>query len=276
MGQRLFDSFVHLNGNVAGQDRFHSKPRLAMSARVMARQNPQVITVQEFGTKNEPIYKKAMPQLEFYLGEKLGDIYVNPIAWDWRRFNALDCGTDFINDDKMRAISWVQLFDLPCQRQGPIIFNLHLDNMGDDYKDGLKKRLQGVEHLLHLVETKAGTSPIIIAGDWNCGYYLPPSLRATVTRSAEPLNRVRSQGFKDAYRVMNPRVRIPQFTYHGFIHRRFPELPDPYGIWDVDHTLYKRLILKDHRILMDENDPPYFYSDHYYQVSEFGYRSLNG
>lgn len=156
--------------NIAGQLWMGLSERLASLKFMFKHIKAEIIGFQEFGKNNQKILEEIRSDYDYVPGEELGDIIVNPIAYNHMRFVPLEFGTVWLSEHQtknvgwdasgIRAFTWAKFED--CYIKNCLVYiNTHFDNVG------IQARVKSAEQIVNFVENNFADTPTIIGGDLN-------------------------------------------------------------------------------------------------------------
>lgn len=257
--------FYAMTFNVNGQVRFGWQQRASLSGKLVQESLAHVIGFQEFGVTTWDTYRSLLPDFDIYHGCEAGDIFINPIAWNKKRFAGIRSDTEWLSetprqyskgwDGSERGMSWTLLRDLSADRD-LLHINVHLDNIGE------KARVEGTKQVIAFANTYPRGLPTIITGDFNCSPYTPIK-HAPYTR--QPYDLFIGAGFVDA--STNASYETAPYTFHGYQGERY--VVDQYGTWHTDWIMVRNLIPLQHEIVRNETSSKA--SDHYPVIALLDY-----
>lgn len=253
--------FTVATWNVAGQEWMGWRERKEAAAAVYARHKDlSLVAFQEFSPGNEEIFGAALPHLKMFYGEPCGDLLINTIAYDPKRWKVFHADSFWLSDDTgankwwdgaERGATWMHLGDRTTHRELMVI-NMHLDNKG------AVARLRGLRKVLRHTQRYAPGLPLILLGDSNISVASPhPRWHDPYLR--EPYDMMIDEGFVDAIAVTHA-DRVRPGTFHGFSGPAYEA--DEYGTWDTEWILTRRFGVLATEVIRDSHEG-IFPSDHY-------------
>lgn len=266
--------------NINGQDSWYPdeplkkwKTRAPLVRQVIDTHRPDIIGWQEFGvTSFADSFGRKDEYLEFYNGEKVGETFVNPIAWNTDRYRAHDKKTFWLSPDGRKEKAWggilrgasaVLVEDIKTSEH-TWVYNVHLDNIS------AVGRINGMDKVMRDIYDTTDDLPVIITGDFNTtspplpgkeGVYVD-DLQARVVSDKKVYEITQENGFVDTAMVIDHAKQIDNPTFHAYLGDEIYELPDKYGVWHPDHILVRGLGVAAFKIIQDHSHGLYP-SDHY-------------
>jgi endonuclease/exonuclease/phosphatase family metal-dependent hydrolase len=236
--------------------------RARLTVETIKNVSPDQIGFQEFSrSKNLEVYRRLLPDLEFYLGPRIGGDRFNPLAFNRQHFHVESGGGLWLTENEDQNITWdaselraatYVLFEEKSSRKKLLMLNTHLDHISD------LARVEGTKKILQLLSRFPPRIPVVALGDFNSSYYKPHQGARYSTR---PYELFKEHGFQDAFVVKHPEQKdSPPTTFHNYEGDHYQA--DQYGTWHNDWILYRGLSLQSYRIIQTA-EPPLYPSDHY-------------
>lgn len=253
-----------MTANLAGQYRMGWSARRQVAAKIFAVCPAHIIGFQEFGLDNWETLSPTRPELAFVQGKQAGDIFINPIAFDARRFSMVETGTFWLSPDgaygkawggKERGTTWVHVRERESDKE-LLFINTHLDNISAD------ARTKGVELILAFSQ-KFPDLPTVVVGDSNVSV-CSSHMRWQEFDMRRPYELMREM-FVDVWMATHVPNPWRPCTYHGFQGPDFGG--DPYGTYDPEWIWVRGDISPVNCVLVRDAIGGVWPSDHYWMMA---------
>lgn len=155
--------------------------------------------------------------------------------------------------NNVRMTTWCK-FQMRSTEQEFYVFNTHLDHISE------KARHKSASLLRRRMDAIAGSSPVILMGDFNTYRFTSTFNRLTTLGG----------GLSDAWLTAESKTGDVAFTYHGWIGKRCEDGQPP-GKYHIDWLLYQphEMRVTSTEVITERREGDFYPSDHYPIYSTF-------